>query len=89
MRAGADHGPHNWKYGQTDINVLLLGVTYKNVAFPLLFRLLPKRGKLPLKFLEAFRLWTHEDQVASLLEAHYIRASYCGNLNRPKTCFEW
>jgi len=34
----------NWKYGQTDINVLLLGVTYKNVAFPLLFRLLPKRG---------------------------------------------
>ena len=35
----------NWKYGQTDINVLLLGVTYKNVAFPLLFRLLPKRGE--------------------------------------------
>lgn len=34
----------NWKYGKTDINVLLLGVTYKNVAFPLLFRLLPKRG---------------------------------------------
>ena len=25
----------NWKYGKTDINVLLLGVTYKNVAFPL------------------------------------------------------
>ena len=34
----------NWNYGKTDINVLLLGVTYKNVAFPLLFRLLPKRG---------------------------------------------
>ena len=34
----------NWKYGQRDINVLLLGVTYKNVAFPLLFRLLSKRG---------------------------------------------
>ncbi len=34
----------NWKYGQTDINVLLLGVAYKNVAFPLLYRLLPKRG---------------------------------------------
>ena len=34
----------NWKYGQTDINILMLGVTYKNVAFPLLFRLLPKRG---------------------------------------------
>ena len=34
----------NWKYGQTDINILMLGVTYKNVAFPLLFPLLPKRG---------------------------------------------
>jgi len=31
----------NWKFAKTtDINVLLLGVTYKNVAFPLS----PKRG---------------------------------------------
>lgn len=34
----------NWKYGVTDINILILGITYKNVAFPLLYTLLPKRG---------------------------------------------
>lgn len=32
------------QYGKTDINILLLGVAYKKVAFPLLFTLLPKRG---------------------------------------------
>ncbi|MBQ8674004.1 MAG: hypothetical protein IJ511_08150, partial [Bacteroides sp.] len=32
------------QFGSFDINALVLGVTYKGVAFPLLFRLLPKRG---------------------------------------------
>jgi len=34
----------NWKFGQTDINIFMLGVVYKGVAFPLLFSMLPKRG---------------------------------------------
>ena len=34
----------NWKFGDSDINILMLGVVYKGVAFPLLFSLLPKRG---------------------------------------------
>jgi hypothetical protein len=34
----------NWKFGQTDINIFMLGVTYKGVAFPLLFKMLGKRG---------------------------------------------
>lgn len=34
----------NWKFGSLDINVLLLAVVYKGVAFPLLFNLLPKGG---------------------------------------------
>lgn len=34
----------NWKFGSFDINALVLGITYKGVAFPLLFKLLPKRG---------------------------------------------
>ena len=33
----------NWKFGQTDINIFMLGVVYKGVAFPLLFTMLPKR----------------------------------------------
>ncbi|ALO17440.1 Transposase [Salinivirga cyanobacteriivorans] len=34
----------NWKFGQTDINIFMLGVVYKGVAFPLLFKMLDKRG---------------------------------------------
>jgi hypothetical protein len=34
----------NWKFGKTDINILMLSVCYKGVALPLLWSLLPKRG---------------------------------------------
>jgi hypothetical protein len=34
----------NWKFGETNINIFMLGVAYQGVAFPLLFTLLPKRG---------------------------------------------
>lgn len=34
----------NWKFGQTDINILMLSVCYKGVALPILWTLLPKRG---------------------------------------------
>jgi len=34
----------NWKFGKTDINILMLGIVYNGVAFPLLFSMLTKRG---------------------------------------------
>lgn len=34
----------NWKFGKTDINIFLLGVAYRGVAFPLLWMTLNKRG---------------------------------------------
>lgn len=34
----------NWKFGQTDINIFMLGIVYHGVAFPLLFTMLDKRG---------------------------------------------
>lgn len=34
----------NWKFGEANINILMLGITYKGIAFPLIFKLLPKRG---------------------------------------------
>lgn len=34
----------NWKFGQTNINLLVLSITYKGVSFPILYRLMPKRG---------------------------------------------
>jgi len=34
----------NWKFGQKDINIFMLGIVYQGVAFPLLFTMLAKRG---------------------------------------------
>jgi hypothetical protein len=34
----------NWKFGQTNINVLTLAIVYQGVAFPLLISMLPKQG---------------------------------------------
>ena len=33
----------NWKFGDFNINILMLGITYKGIAFHLIFKLLPKR----------------------------------------------
>jgi hypothetical protein len=34
----------NWKFGKTDINILMLGIVYHTVDFPQLFSLLKKGG---------------------------------------------
>jgi hypothetical protein len=34
----------NWKFGQTNINILMLSVAYKGVSFPIMWKMLPKRG---------------------------------------------
>ena len=39
----------NWKFGTKNINILMLGVSYKNVAFPLIFKMLDKRGNSDTK----------------------------------------
>lgn len=39
----------NWKFGSKNINILMLGVSYKNVAFPLMFKMLDKRGNSDTK----------------------------------------
>lgn len=34
----------NWKFGETNINILVLAVVHQGVAFPLLFSMMPKFG---------------------------------------------
>jgi hypothetical protein len=34
----------NWKFGSVNINILMLGIAYKGIAFPVMWKLLPKRG---------------------------------------------
>jgi hypothetical protein len=39
----------NWKFGQTHINILMLGVVYKGICFPLLWTVLSKAGNSNLQ----------------------------------------
>jgi hypothetical protein len=61
----------NWKLGQTDINILMLGVSYKNVAFPLMFKMLNKRGNSStqerIDLLNDFIDWFGKDCIDCLL----------------------
>jgi len=34
----------NWKFGSKNINILVLAITYKGIAFPILFKVEPKAG---------------------------------------------
>lgn len=34
----------NWKFGSTNINILVLSIAYEGVAFPVLFKMMPKFG---------------------------------------------
>lgn len=45
----------NWKFGEFNINILMLGITYKGIAFPLIFSLLPNVATPTGK--NARRLW--------------------------------
>jgi hypothetical protein len=39
----------NWKLGDSNINILMLAVSYKNISFPLMFIILDKRGNSSTK----------------------------------------
>lgn len=77
----------NWKFGQTNINIFMLGVVYKGVAFPLLFTMLDKRGNsnseeriaLVNKFIRLFGKDTIESIVA---DREFVGQQWLEFLNR-------
>jgi hypothetical protein len=76
----------NWKFGQANINILMLGVSYKNVAFPLMFRMLDKRGNSSTKeriaLVQDFINWFGKDCIDCLLaDREFIGAQWLGFLN--------
>jgi hypothetical protein len=44
----------NWKFGKTDINIIMLSVSYHGVSIPLLWKMLPKRGNSKTKERQVF-----------------------------------
>ncbi|MGI8748343.1 MAG: transposase [Deinococcus sp.] len=61
----------NWKYGQQDVNILLLAVIWRGVAIPLLFELLPHWGSSDTKLRH-----TLIDDALCLLSASRIQVLY-------------
>ena len=61
----------NWKFGSKNINILMLGVSYKNVAFPLMFKMLNKRGNsdMPerIELIKQYIKWFGKDSIDCLL----------------------
>jgi len=76
----------NWKFGNANINILMLGVCYKNMAIPLIFKMLNKRGNsdsaeridLVSKFIE----WFGKDKIDCLLaDREFIGYKWLNFLN--------
>jgi Transposase DDE domain. len=77
----------NWKFGALNINILMLGVVYQGVAFPLMFSMLPKQGNsnsreridLLEKFIALFGLECIESLMA---DREFIGLEWLDYLNR-------
>ena len=61
----------NWKFGTKNINILMLGVSYKNVAFPLMFKMLDKQGNSDMEerieLIKRYIEWFGKESIDCLL----------------------
>lgn len=61
----------NWKFGTKNINILMLGVSYKNVALPLMFKMLDKRGNSDMteriELIKQYIEWFGKENIDCLL----------------------
>ncbi len=77
----------NWKLGKKDINILMLGVSYKNVAFPLMFKMLDKRGNSNtserILLMKEFIDWFGKECIDSLLaDREFVGKEWIAFLNQ-------
>lgn len=77
----------NWKLGERNINILMLGVGYRNVAFPLMFRMLDKKGNSHtwerIALMEDFIDWFGRDRIDCLLaDREFVGRDWLSFLNR-------
>lgn len=77
----------NWKFGTKNINILMLGVSYKNVAFPLMFKMLDKRGNSDteerIDLIKKFIEWFGKDCIDCLLaDREFVGDKWMAFLNQ-------
>jgi hypothetical protein len=76
----------NWKFGTKDINILVLAIVYKGVAFPVLYKLLPKFGNSStqerIDLMRRFILLFGSDSIECLLaDREFIGHNWISWLN--------
>ena len=79
----------NWKFGTQNINIFMLGITYRGVAFPLLFSLLDKRGNSNcaerISLIQRFiRLFGNECIDCIMADREFVGEQWIGFLNEQK-----
>lgn len=79
----------NWKFGQTNINIFMLGIVYKGVAFPLLFSMLDKRGnsnsREHIELINRFIRLFGKDVIESIVaDREFIGEQWLGFLNQNR-----
>ena len=74
----------HWQFGQLQINILLVGIVFQGVAFPLYWTMRPKKGNSNTQ--ERIALM---EQVIALLGPERIRAVVCDREFIGQAWFQW
>jgi hypothetical protein len=82
----------NWQFGKTDINIFMLSVCYDGIAFPLLWKMLAKRGNTNTKertdILDKFvKLFGKGCIQAVVADREFIGKNWLGYLQQQRIAF--
>ncbi len=76
----------NWKFSNTNINILTLGIIYDGMAFPIVFKMMNKRGNANtrerIELLDRFIRLAGENSINHLMaNREFIGSEWLGYLN--------
>lgn len=79
----------NWQFGEQNINIFMLGIAYRNVAFPLMFTMLDKKGNSSseerIALVERFiRLFGKDCIDCITADREFVGEKWIGYLNRER-----
>lgn len=79
----------NWKYSDTNINILNLGVIYDGMAFPVIYTMMDKRGNSNtaerIELIERFIRLAGEDSIDNLMaDREFVGDEWFGYLNSKR-----
>ena len=70
----------NWKFSDTNINILTLGITRDGMAFPIVFKMMDKRGNSSTE--------ERKDLITRFIW-HCRRWKHCSSYGRQGVCRKW